>query len=101
MSDDSDEGPRRRWTRPPPPRPCPPDYPDAMSGGDGSNWTAPIPFDPQNPTPIPGDPTRPWPTTDAADGKAPPRPATPSTTANPGPDRAGTTLAFLRHALVK
>ncbi len=49
--------------------PLPPNQPDAMSGGAGSNWTNPtLDLDPVEPhTHPPGDPNRILPSTDAAD----------------------------------
>lgn len=69
MNDDSDDETPPSLDATPPALPLPPDQPDAMSGGDGSNWTAPTPtLDPlEEHTHTPGDPTRPWPSTDAAD----------------------------------
>ncbi len=67
MSDSDPDTPDVGQTPPAPP--LPPNQPDAMSGGDGSNWTAATPeLDPIEPhTHPPGDPTRILPTTDAAD----------------------------------
>jgi hypothetical protein len=69
MSDDSDDETPEALDETSPAPPLPSDQPDAMSGGDGSNWTASTPtLDPlQAHTHTPGDPARPWPSTDAAD----------------------------------
>jgi hypothetical protein len=69
MSDESDEETPEALDETPPAAPLPPNQPDAMSGGDGSNWTATTPtLDPlEEHTHAPGDPARSWPSTDAAD----------------------------------
>lgn len=69
MSDNSDEETPESLDKTRPAPPLPADQPDALSGGDGSNWTAPVatldPLDEHTHTP--NDPTRAWPSTDAAD----------------------------------